>query len=447
MTARLTEIQKARVLEMLDKGLPTKEIAASVGLTAGQVSAVMAHRKMGTYAARTPESNEISRERSGVFLGRTTDARRELFWNPKRAVNPHMLILGESGFGKTYSMSCLLAELQRANIASLVFDYGQGFTRESAPEGFSEFVCPIELEAARRGVQINPFEIFPFDLHGPTTVAQRVADTLARIYRNLGVQQHAIIREAILDVFKEAGIFAKLASSWNRELPTFDDVQSKLFEFSDDPSRVDRKVAKAAASHISSLFIFDLFRDDGEPIRWNDLISSGGVTVFQLRGIDQDLQRVLTEFLLWNLLASFESAGPAPLRCFVILDEAHRLLSGAGTAMDRLLREGRKFGIGAMMASQQPEDFDEVAFSNTATKLIFQISDRKGVVTKRLQRKLRALPDRQVAVEAITTLPRGVALAIQENDAALVKLASLEERIGRWRRQNVTLPATDSQEN
>jgi DNA phosphorothioation-dependent restriction protein DptH len=446
MKTRLTELQKAQVLEMLDRGLPTKEIAGFVGISVVQVSAVMAHRKMGTYGAQVHQSREVLQQPNGVFLGYTTDSRREFFWDPKHAVNPHMLILGESGFGKTYSMSCLLAELQRANIASLVFDYGQGFSRDSAPEGFSDFVCPTEIEAARRGVQINPFEIFPFDLHGPTTVAQRVAGTLARIYRNLGIQQHAIIREAILDVFKEAGIFAKLPSSWNRGLPTFDDVRSKLIEFSDDPSRVDRKIAKAAASHISSLFIFDLFRDDGEPVRWNDLIAPGRVTVFQLRGIDQDLQRVVTEFLLWNLLASFESAGPAPLRCFGILDEAHRLLSGAGTAVDRLLREGRKFGIGTMLASQQPEDFDEVAFSNTATKLVFQISDSKGVVAKRLQRKLRSLTHHRVSVEAITTLSRGIALAIQENEAALVKIASLDERISRWQqRQSPTSIVT--QEN
>jgi DNA helicase HerA-like ATPase len=432
MTKSINTLQRQRILEMLAAGANREVIAVSVGVTPGQVSAVAAHKAMGSYTRR--DSGPRVTKNSGILLGSSTETQHEVFWDPANAANPHLLILGESGFGKTYSISCILAELQRANLPSLVFDYGQGFDRESASASFLEFTSPLDIEAAKSGVQINPFEIFPFDLHGPTSVAHRIASTLARIYTNLGIQQHALIREAVIDVYKEAGIFAKLPSSWHKAAPTLDDLRCKLTEYSDDAARVDRKIAKTAASHISSLFLFDLFRDDGEPIRWSELISkTDGITVFQLRGIDQDLQRLLTEFLLWNFLAAIESAGPAPLRCFVVLDEAHRLISGSGTAVDKLLREGRKFGVGAILASQQPEDFDEVAFSNTATKLIFQISDRQGVVSKRLGRKLKALKQSQAMADSITTLPRGIALAIQENTGAVIKISSFEERDRRWR--------------
>jgi hypothetical protein len=42
--------------------------------------------------------------------------------------NPHVLILGESGTGKTYSISCLTAELAQEGGVSMVFDSGQGFS-------------------------------------------------------------------------------------------------------------------------------------------------------------------------------------------------------------------------------------------------------------------------------------------------------------------------------
>jgi len=432
MTKSINTLQRKQILEMLAAGATREVIAVSVGVTPGQVSAVAAHKAMGSYTR--PDSGSRVTTNTGILLGSSTETQQEVFWDPADAANPHLLILGESGFGKTYSISCILAELQRAGLPSLVFDYGQGFHRESASPSFLEFASPLQIEAAKCGVQINPFEIFPFDLHGPTSVAQRIASTLARIYANLGIQQHALIREAIIDVYKEAGIFAKLPSSWQRAAPTLDDLRCKLTEYSDDAARIDRKIAKTAASHISSLFLFDLFRDDGEPIRWSELLSKPDrITLFQLRGIDQDLQRLLTEFLLWNFLAAIESTGPAPLRCFVVLDEAHRLLSGPGTAVDKLLREGRKFGVGAILASQQPEDFDEVAFSNTATKLIFQISDRQGVVSKRLGRKLKTLKQARAMADSITTLPKGIALAIQENTGAVLKISSFEERSRRWR--------------
>ena len=62
------------------------------------------------------------------------------------------------------------------------------------------------MHVGRDGVDINPLQLFPSDLHGPLNVAQRVADTFARVYKKIGVQQHAILRQAVLDVMADAGI-------------------------------------------------------------------------------------------------------------------------------------------------------------------------------------------------------------------------------------------------
>ena len=56
--------------------------------------------------------------------------------------------------------------------------------------------------------------------------------------------------------------------------------------------------------------------------------------------------------------------------------------------MEKILREGRKFGLGVILASQQPEDFSGVAFTNTATS-VFQIADQSGAVARHLQRKVK----------------------------------------------------------
>ena len=38
--------------------------------------------------------------------------------------DPHVLVLGESGFGKPYTIACLLAELAQRRLLSVVLDYG-----------------------------------------------------------------------------------------------------------------------------------------------------------------------------------------------------------------------------------------------------------------------------------------------------------------------------------
>src|SRR6202012_4827338 len=122
---------------------------------------------------------------------------------------------------------------------------------------------------------------------------------------------------------------------------------------------------------------------------------------------EHSLERAVTEFLLWNLIGYVESLGPSPLRCFVVLDEAHRLSFDTGSPAEKLLREGRKFGVGLILASQQPDDFSPVAFGNTATKLVFQVGDENSTISRQLHKKLRNSHSSQKVEQLITKLPRG----------------------------------------
>jgi len=130
---------------------------------------------------------------------------------------------------------------------------------------------------------------------------------------------------------------------------------------------------------------------------------------------------------LWNLLRFFESMGPGPLRCYIVLDEAHRLAMSEGSPVERLLREGRKFGVGVILASQQPEDFTSVAYTNTATKLAFQLFDTNGRVVKQLRQRALEGMSADKLLKAVSTLPRGSAYVVTSQNGAIVNLFSYEE--------------------
>lgn len=441
MKRGITKTQRDLINDLLDQGEGRFAIAQRAGVTPGQVSALAAHRTIRARQLSSPsalsgkdilidEAHAIHGNDT-ILLGVTRDEKR-MCWIPTISANPHMLIVGESGYGKTYATSCLIAELARRQVPTIIFDYGQGFTAESADPIFLREAIPQQLEVGRRGVAISPFQLFATDVHGPLNVAQRIADTLARVYQNLGIQQHALIRQAVLDVLEDVGIHSKVPDSWGKALPRFGLLHKKLLEYALDPTNPDRKTARSAASHIASLFLFDVFRSNGIPIKWGELLERGQrSTIVQLRGLEQNLQRASTEFLLWNLVAYLESVGPQELRCFVVIDEAHRIPSGNGSAIERLLREGRKFGLGMILASQQPEDFTSIALSNTATKLVFQITDEKATITKQLFRKLKLpMPFHQLH-RTITTLDRGFAFALTQNRGGVVRISSLNERFSR----------------
>jgi hypothetical protein len=76
MPKRITETQRQAVLRMLAQGVDRETIAASVGVTPGQVSAIAAHIKMGTY--ELPAEVEESRENVLEERGRTRNLLRQL---------------------------------------------------------------------------------------------------------------------------------------------------------------------------------------------------------------------------------------------------------------------------------------------------------------------------------------------------------------------------------
>src|SRR5262245_33061113 len=163
MPRRITNSQRQAVLALLAQGLDRETVAAQVGVTPGQVSAVAAHVKMGTYGKHRTHDTVMERvqpevreqvhellaeigatsqmaptasELNRILVGVDVATDEEVFWHPdpsNGAANPHMLLLGESGFGKTYAICCLLTEFAQRKIPSIVFDYGQGFAIGTSP--------------------------------------------------------------------------------------------------------------------------------------------------------------------------------------------------------------------------------------------------------------------------------------------------------------------------
>ncbi|MCI0642825.1 MAG: DUF87 domain-containing protein [Gemmataceae bacterium] len=343
MPKKLTQEQRSEVLRMLARGEDRDTIAAALGITPGQVSAVSAHVKMGTYelptksasppdtvsavdAEKTTNLLKQLRDLEGtparhsqfapILLGPDAETGDLVYWNPdpdSGAANPHVLVLGESGFGKTYTICCLLAELAQQRVTSVVFDYGQGFAVGSAPPEFVEATDPLELLASKDGIDINPLQIFPADLLGPVNVAQRVADTFQRVYPRIGVQQHAVLRHAVLDVMADAGIIGEKPQTWTSDLPLFGNVQRKLMDYANDALNPQSRHAFSVASHISTLFVFNTFRPTGRKLAWPDLFDAeSSVCIIQLKGLEHSLEGAVTEFLLWNLIGY---SNPSGRRC------------------------------------------------------------------------------------------------------------------------------------
>jgi DNA phosphorothioation-dependent restriction protein DptH len=366
-----------------------------------------------------------------VPVGPEVNTRKDVYWDPDPEygnANPHLMIIGESGFGKTYAIQCLIAELAQRGVPSVVIDYGQGFDLKSSPKEFVQATHPTEILAGEHGININPLQIHVNDINGPVNVAVRVSDSFSRIY-GIGVQQHAVLRDVILEVFEERKIYKTDKVSWGRPAPYLSEVQDKLEVIAADRQHGKSKIALSLKSHISTFFIFNTFRASGTALDWDSiLVEKNKVLIIQLRGLEGRTQQVVTEFLLWDLYYYMMRTGPSQLRLFCVLDEAHNLSFDKGTPVDKLVREARKFGVGLILSSQQPADFTELAFSNTASKLVFQTSDVNRHVSSKLVNKSENILNAKSLATEISRLPRGRAFFITRNLGALIDVSSFSER-------------------
>ena len=99
------------------------------------------------------------------------------------------------------------------------------------------------------------------------------------------------------------------------------------------------------------------------------ILDLSGVPSLVLQQLIGAILRILYEALFWGRGRS-EGGIARPL--LVVMEEAHRYLSKeiAGpsrTMAQRIVKEGRKFGVGAMIVSQRPTEVDETILSQCGT--------------------------------------------------------------------------------
>jgi len=373
---------------------------------------------------------------SGVYVGDDSDYGDAVYWNPQDAgavPNPHLMIMGESGSGKTYAVQCLVAELAQRAVPSILFDYGQSFELQHLEPAFKKFTGIREHLIGEEGLPINPLQIFPKDTQGPKSVATRVSDVFDVAY-HLGDIQRKVVIDAIRSAFEKAGISESKSSTWTKDLPTLLNLQNVLEEMSSNKEYSNQKNAVGVAARLMTFFMLTSFRSDTEMWSWDTLLkdTKHTVHVLQFRGLEGKTQRVLVELLLWHLFFYLKSHGQSALRLYCVLDEAHHLSFREGGPVGALLREARKFGLGVIFASQQPEDFSSVAFSNSASKLIFQTSDPTLKVSKSLSAKCSNYSSPEEIKQVISVLPQGRAFFISKNRGHVVTLADFKKRATLW---------------
>lgn len=132
-----------------------------------------------------------------------------IIWNSSKVINAHMLLVGKSGTGKTFTLKKIISELQRTSsdkIRIRIIDVhgdidipGASSVKfsESSPYGF------------------NPLAINPDpDFGGVRKRIQSFISIINKTSRKLGTKQEPVLRNILLDLYAANGFYDKDPKSW-----------------------------------------------------------------------------------------------------------------------------------------------------------------------------------------------------------------------------------------
>ncbi|MGV8080003.1 MAG: ATP-binding protein [Syntrophales bacterium] len=364
-------------------------------------------------AGKTPALTEKKTDLN-VYLGKNSDSGKAVHWNPlsqapKKLTNQHILIVGTTGAGKTQTASAFIESLCERKVPAIIFDfqgeYMDAELKDSCSQTFLQRTKARVVDASD-GIPINPFEV-PMDRltskkQNYQKVVYQVAASLKRIF-GLGDIQHAELRDAINQAYAVKGFTSGKKDTWENAPPSIGDVWSILKE----KEKIGSATVRNLNLRIEPLFATGIFQDEGSDLTFNDILSHA--TIVRLSNLaTPELMVAVSRFMLQKIYSDMLAKGPTnQIRVFAVIDEAHKL--SYDETLTELVREARKYGVGLLLASQSPKDFDRVAFDLMGTKIALHLegedarimADNLGVIDKN---------DRDIARKMILKQPNLQAL-------------------------------------
>ncbi len=270
-------------------------------------------------------------------------------WSPQALPNGHLVIIGSSGSGKTQTLKALLWSLNnwQPDLSLIVIDF-HGDQRLP-----NESLSPLHL-SSKWG--INPLEVnLDPQAGGPNIAAISVAADLRKALR-LGPNQEGVLLRTIKQLYDSHG----LTDDWSKEPPTFHELEEALVSQEADGCKESAKIILK----LSITFEFKIFSRPSIPL-------SHGINRIDLSSLPQEIAVIAANALISQQMNRHRIAGESPLKTFIAVDEAKKLPQSE--ACDVVMRDGRKFGLHLMLASQSERHLSQDVLANSASKIVLPV--------------------------------------------------------------------------
>lgn len=329
--------------------------------TAANVVLLQSDSNLEEEQEETTEASSQTPQPIKIIVGKSKVTKEDIMFEPNNTrlvSHPNMGIIGTMGTGKTQFARSVIAQFAKEDkhniggkpVGMLVFDYKGDYK----DKGFLEAVGGT---CYKFNYPFNPLKLVVNDevegMNLPAITADRIADSFAKAY-GLGLKQQSNIKQVIIDTYKDAGI-TKDPSSWGNTVPTMEQVIDKYFETYDANDK-----AFALFDKLRDYTIFTT--DNSNCVSLFEWLNS--VRVIDLTLYPDDTKKVIVSLILDLFYAEMRQLGGSKqengfreLRAMIMVDEAHQFLKKDFNSFRSIISEGRMFGVGMILSTQNVSDF------------------------------------------------------------------------------------------
>lgn len=308
-----------------------------------------------------------------IFIGITKLFKVPFTWTFASLTNPHLAIVGITGAGKSFLIKTFLIRASYIwNTNAIIIDWAgeyKAWVRQSGGTVVSlakgDFINIMDLSGMKpldRTKQImNSFDILTDISNYP--------------------EQRRLTAEAIEQSYLNAGFDLANPSDPKKEAPTIKDVVALLEE------KLEENTYQYPAELENAIYRLRQFSREGEDFFAKkstiDLgkLSTSGLVSIDLSGLpDEQFRAMAALFILQTLKEKMRTEGWSAskgLKAIIVLDEAWKIAGDDRSDAVMIVREGRKYQFGLIVASQNPTDINEAIFSNVGTTIMLRVRFEK----------------------------------------------------------------------
>jgi energy-coupling factor transporter ATP-binding protein EcfA2 len=283
-------------------------------------------------------------------------ARGRFLFEPELEQNPHVVICGMSGFGKSTMFGAILRGAASHGVSCIIFD-----AHDEHAETVKEMGGNVYSSISER--------INLLSLDG-ATISERISilGSLFRRVFNLGYIQATKLNECLWYTYRRFGARSYL----DRKLESEPVIRDLIYEIN-----VFIRNARTASERNGLLHLRDRLSVLKNNIATKGLDLTGlstGVHSFSLSGMKSREERTIyLEELLGRLYGQMKDGRKETrLKRYIMIDEAQFVINSSDSDMvTRFIEEGRKYGVGMVIATHSSTKLNRQVVANAATFVSF----------------------------------------------------------------------------